>query len=171
MGLGSTTEPESQGYRRRFLHIRAKPRAYRRTGDAGIDDVWGDGDEEPCACVKRHSRSPHTDAGIYTEGRPGVRALRGRGTVIQRTGGQDRRRKSLILNGARTDIARELEIDEGRQRENEKEREREREKERRREGEAASDIVKNRAEGIYRDLMSGIGRVVPARPVRQSWTE
>ncbi|KYN12889.1 hypothetical protein ALC57_14954 [Trachymyrmex cornetzi] len=30
-----------------------------------------------------------------------------RGTVIQRTGGQDRRRKSLILNGARTDIARE----------------------------------------------------------------
>lgn len=44
--------------------------------------------------------------------------------VIQRTGGQDKRRKSLILNGARTDIARELEIDEGgcgRQRENERE--------------------------------------------------
>jgi len=32
------------------------------------------------------------------------------------------------------------------------------------------DIVKCRAaEGIYRDLMSRIGRVVPARPVRQSW--
>lgn len=30
-----------------------------------------------------------------------------RGTVIQRTGGQGRQRKSLILNGARTDIARE----------------------------------------------------------------
>lgn len=34
--------------------------------------------------------------------------------------------------------------------------------------------MKSRAEGIYRDLMSRIGRVVPARPVRQScggWIE
>lgn len=65
--------------------------------------------------------------------------------VIQRTDGQDRRRKSLILNGARTDIMRELEIDGGRKRRGGNER--------------ARYIVKSgAAEEIYRDPMSRIER-------------
>lgn len=66
-------------------------------------------------------------------------------TVIQRTGAQDKRRKSLILNGARTDITRELEIDGGRKRRGGSER--------------ARYIVKSgAAEEIYRDPMSRIER-------------
>lgn len=94
----------------RFLHIYANLHS-RMQGSLAFAD------ENLRVCSLMCCSHRHTGMQIYTyTGESGALEPKERDTVIQRTGGQDRGRKSLILNGARTDITRGLEIDGGRKR-------------------------------------------------------
>lgn len=102
---GSPREAKVTGLR--FLHIYANLHTWMQRLTFA--------DENLLAYALFASSHGYIHTGTQVQENP-VYSNRRRGTVIQRTGGQDGRTKSLILNGARTDITRELEIDGGRKR-------------------------------------------------------
>ncbi|EFN67800.1 hypothetical protein EAG_10766 [Camponotus floridanus] len=89
---GSPREAKVTGLR--FLHIYANLHTRMQLAFA---------DENLLAYALFASSHGYIHTGTQVQGNP-VYSNRRRGTVIQRTGGQDRGTKSLILNGARTDI-------------------------------------------------------------------